>query len=71
MIKYGSNDSETDSDGRCTNLLPPKGSPDAKELAAGGLYKITFRTKDYFSRTNRNCFYPWVEVRIRFHHWDL
>jgi len=53
---------ETDSDGRCTNLLPPRDSPDAKELRAGGLYKVTFKTKDYFAKTNRKCFYPWVEI---------
>jgi len=53
---------ETDSDGRCTNLLPPRDSPDAKELRAGGLYKVTFKTRDYFAKTNRKCFYPWVEI---------
>jgi len=53
---------ETDSDGRCTNILPPRNSPDAKELTAGGLYKVIFKTKDYFAKTDRKCFYPWVEI---------
>lgn len=59
------NNSKTDSDGRCIDLLPSRDSIDAKKLRAGGLYKVTFKTKDYFSKTNRKCFYPWVEVRIQ------
>jgi len=53
---------ETDSDGRCTNLLPPCDTPNAIELTAGGLYKVTFKTKDYFAKTDRKCLYPWVEI---------
>jgi len=31
-------------------------------LKAGGLYKIVFKTKEYFERTGRKSFYPWVEI---------
>jgi len=53
---------QTDTDGRCTTLLPPRGSPNAVELKAGGLYKVVFKTKDYYAKTDRKCFYPWVEI---------
>ncbi|KIM79784.1 hypothetical protein PILCRDRAFT_822959 [Piloderma croceum F 1598] len=53
---------ETDSDGRCTDLLPPHDSPDRAKLKIGGLYKVTFKTKEYFAKTGRKCFYPWVEI---------
>jgi 5-hydroxyisourate hydrolase len=53
---------QTNADGRCTNLLPPRGSPDAVELKAGGIYKVTFKTKEYYAKTDRKCFYPWVEI---------
>ncbi|KAK7058397.1 hypothetical protein VNI00_002031 [Paramarasmius palmivorus] len=49
----------TNSDGRCLDLLLPD---EAKEMLRPGLYKIIFRTKEYFDRTNRESFYPWVEV---------
>ena len=58
----GNSISTTNSDGRCTDLLPARDSPDAKELKSGGLYKVTFKTKEYFEKTDRKCFYPWVEV---------
>ncbi|KAA1467951.1 transthyretin [Dentipellis sp. KUC8613] len=48
---------ETDSDGRCTNLLPVSTS-----LRAGGLYKMVFKVKPYFEQSDRKCFYPWVEI---------
>ena len=32
------------------------------KLEAGVLYKIIFETKDYFDKTGRSTFYPWVEV---------
>ncbi|KAG7099611.1 hypothetical protein E1B28_001439 [Marasmius oreades] len=48
----------TDSDGRCTNLLTPGG----RELLRPGLYKIIFRTKEYFDKTERPSLYPWVEI---------
>ncbi|ETW86990.1 hypothetical protein HETIRDRAFT_305763 [Heterobasidion irregulare TC 32-1] len=56
----------TNSDGRCMDLLPARGSEEAKdknvELKAGSTYKIVFKTKDYFERSGRRCFYPWVEI---------
>jgi 5-hydroxyisourate hydrolase len=59
-------DSMTNSDGRCFDLLPPRGSEEEKQqntaLAAGRTYKIVFRTKEYFEATNQKSFYPWVEV---------
>ncbi|KAF9015638.1 hypothetical protein BDQ17DRAFT_58202 [Cyathus striatus] len=56
----------TNADGRCLDLLPPTGSEEAKkedtDLKAGQTYKIVFKTKEYFERTNRQSFYPWVEI---------
>jgi 5-hydroxyisourate hydrolase len=56
----------TNADGRCMNLLPLAGSEEeAKEgtkLAAGQTYKIVFKTREYFAQTNRQSFYPWVEI---------
>ncbi|KAG6910529.1 hypothetical protein DXG01_009948 [Tephrocybe rancida] len=56
----------TNADGRCLNLLPPAGSDEeVKEqtaLKAGQTYKVVFKTKDYFDKTGRASFYPWVEV---------
>ena len=56
----------TNSDGRCLDLLPSRGSEEAttkkSNLVAGQIYKIIFRTKEYFEHTKRKSFYPWVEV---------
>ncbi|KAG6897117.1 hypothetical protein C0992_003971 [Termitomyces sp. T32_za158] len=56
----------TDPDGRCIDLLPPAGSEEeAKEktaLQAGQTYKMVFKTKDYFDKTQRPSFYPCVEI---------
>jgi 5-hydroxyisourate hydrolase len=56
----------TNADGRCLDLLPPKGSEEAKNehthLRTGQTYKIVFKTKEYFDRTDRESFYPWVEI---------
>lgn len=55
----------TDGDGRCTTLLPPRGSAEAKEKdkeIQAGTYKMVFKPKAYFEKTGRKCFYPWVEV---------
>ncbi|KAI0068125.1 Hydroxyisourate hydrolase [Artomyces pyxidatus] len=55
----------TNSDGRCVDLLSPRGDNDAGNrtpLKAGGLYKIVFKTKEYFQETERLSFYPWVEI---------
>ncbi|KAF7303240.1 Hydroxyisourate hydrolase [Mycena kentingensis (nom. inval.)] len=46
---------ETNTDGRCTDLLPPQPLP-------AGTYKIVFRPKEYFAATDRKCFYPLVEI---------
>jgi len=57
--------SETDADGRCTTLLPPRGSEDAKtknKEVTPGIYKIVFKTKPYFDKMNVKCFYPYVEI---------
>lgn len=54
-----------DADGRCLTLLPPPGSADATEkstLKEGAMYKIVFKTKEYFASTDRKSFYPWVEI---------
>jgi len=32
------------------------------KLEAGKLYKIIFKTKEYFDRVEKATFYPWVEV---------
>lgn len=55
---------QTNSDGRCLTLLPPRDSLEAaaKPLQTG-LYKIVFKTKEYFEGSGRKCFYPWVEAR--------
>lgn len=53
---------ETDADGRCSTLLPPRGSGDNTELVHGKTYKMVFKTKDYFVSSERKCFYPWVEI---------
>jgi len=46
----------TDTDGRCSNLLPT-----SLKLETG-LYKMTFQTGDYFAGLNRETFYPIVEI---------
>jgi len=61
--------SVTNSDGRCLDLLPPRGSEDAAKrgiaLESGQNYKVIFQTKTYFEQSGRVSFYPWVEVRAR------
>ncbi|KAF7784093.1 hypothetical protein Agabi119p4_258 [Agaricus bisporus var. burnettii] len=57
---------KTNSDGRCIDLLPPRGSTDAEEAKtdpeAGQTYKVILRTREYFERTGRKSFYPWVDI---------
>ncbi|KAH7880952.1 transthyretin [Lentinula edodes] len=53
---------ETDFDGRCTDLLPPITSTETKDLLKPGLYKMIFRTKEYFDSQCVKTFYPWVEI---------
>ncbi|KDR85463.1 hypothetical protein GALMADRAFT_234351 [Galerina marginata CBS 339.88] len=56
----------TNANGRCLDLLPPAGSELAEKektnLAPGQTYKVVFKTKEYFDRTSRRSFYPWVEI---------
>ncbi|KAI9570284.1 transthyretin [Boletus coccyginus] len=58
--------STTDSDGRCMTLLPPrdcKGTNQAPKFQiTPGIYKIVFKPQEYFEKTGRKCFYPWVEI---------
>lgn len=57
---------KTDSDGRCMQLWPKATAEHNAEqrakLKAGALYKVVFKTKEYFESTGRKCFYPWVEI---------
>ncbi|KAJ4485827.1 hypothetical protein J3R30DRAFT_3282228 [Lentinula aciculospora] len=53
---------ETNSDGRCTDLLTPMSSTEIKDLLKPGLYKMIFRTKEYFESKSVKTFYPWVEI---------
>ncbi|KAJ3725566.1 hypothetical protein DFJ43DRAFT_1002548 [Lentinula guzmanii] len=53
---------KTDSDGRCTDLLPPTTSIETENLLKPGLYKMIFRTKEYFDSQSVKTFYPWVEI---------
>lgn len=48
---------QTDSDGRCSNLLAPSTRLET------GIYKITFYTSEYFTARGISSFYPFVEVR--------
>ncbi|KAI6163881.1 hypothetical protein EDD17DRAFT_1475633 [Pisolithus thermaeus] len=55
----------TDADGRCSTLLPPHNSTEAKNTGTefrAGTYKIVFKPTDYFEKIGRKCFYPWVEI---------
>lgn len=47
---------KTDNDGRCNNLLEP-----TKEIHPG-MFRVRFETKEYFERTKRDTFFPFVEV---------
>ena len=42
-----------------------KAGEELLKLKAGTLYKVFFKTKEYFESTGRKCFYPWVEVGTR------
>jgi len=64
----------TNSDGRCLDLLPSRGSEEAtrknSDPVAGQTYKIVFKTKEYFEHTKRKSFYPWVEITFIIEHED-
>jgi 5-hydroxyisourate hydrolase len=49
----------TDSDGRCTQLLPET------EALSEGTYRLTFDTADYFSAQGVQSLYPYVEIAFR------
>ncbi|GAA5960121.1 hypothetical protein JCM21900_002408 [Sporobolomyces salmonicolor] len=46
----------TDSDGRCSTLLPPG------TVLEVGIFKITFFTSEYFTKRGILSFYPFVEI---------
>ena len=48
--------SVTNEDGRCSDLVPPH------LTLPTGTYQIVFETKEYFDRTSRKSFYPFVQV---------
>lgn len=50
--------SVTNADGRCTDLLPDPSSHTFRP----GIYQIMFETEEYFERTGRKSFYPFVQV---------
>ncbi|KAH6916988.1 transthyretin [Coprinopsis sp. MPI-PUGE-AT-0042] len=52
----------TNSDGRCSTLLPAKTEGDVSTYAQKGSYKIIFRSNEYFANSGRASFYPWVEI---------
>ncbi|KAF5368414.1 hypothetical protein D9758_002259 [Tetrapyrgos nigripes] len=52
----------TNSDGRCSDLYAPAKPDEAPPKLQAGLYKIVFHPKEYFAKTDRQCFYPWVEI---------
>ena len=58
--------STTNADGRCLDLLSdptrPTASPPSPKLQPG-IYQIVFETKEYFERSGRKSFYPFVQVR--------
>ncbi|KAF8445621.1 hypothetical protein L210DRAFT_3610268 [Boletus edulis BED1] len=36
---------------------------DAPEFQiAAGIYKVVFKPQEYFAKTGRKCFYPWIEI---------
>lgn len=53
--------STTNADGRCLDLLLAD-APGARDALRPGTYQIVFKTKEYFERTGRKSFYPFVQV---------
>lgn len=56
----GIGSSVTNADGRCLDLVPHDLAK-SRALTAG-TYQIVFETKEYFDRTSRKSFYPFVQV---------
>ncbi|KAL0247615.1 hydroxyisourate hydrolase [Cryptococcus tetragattii IND107] len=50
----------TDTDGRCSTLLPPN------EELSPGIYKMVFFTGDYFEAKGTETFYPVVEITFNY-----
>ncbi|KIR58198.1 hydroxyisourate hydrolase [Cryptococcus bacillisporus CA1873] len=50
----------TDTDGRCSTLLPPN------EKLSPGIYKMVFFTGDYFEAMGTETFYPVVEITFNY-----
>lgn len=46
---------KTDTNGRISDFLP-------SENANSGIFKLIYYTRDYFSKSNTESFYPFVEV---------
>jgi len=72
-VWVGIGTSVTNADGRCMDLLPPSLSssqPDPAGVISDlsshalqpGTYQIVFETKEYFERTGRKTFYPFVQI---------
>ncbi|MFS6937048.1 5-hydroxyisourate hydrolase precursor [Neisseria animaloris] len=64
LYKLGNNgqwreiaENKTDGNGRIKNFLPLKPGADNK-----GIYKLKFKTKEYFAKDKVDNFYPFVEV---------
>ena len=51
--------SETDGDGRCSQLLPDK------EVLREGLYRLIFDTAKYFAGRQQDTLYPVVEITFQ------
>jgi len=47
-------------DGRLDSPLLPEDV--AKRIAPGDVFKLHFKTGDYFSRMQQKCFYPFVDI---------
>jgi len=53
-VQLGS--SVTNADGRCSDLLSPSAA------LQPGSYQVVFETKEYFERSDRKSFYPFVQI---------
>lgn len=55
--------STTNAGGRCLDLLSPNPASDSPSYTLQpGTYQIVFETKEYFERTGRKSFYPFVQI---------
>lgn len=48
----------TDADGRAAALMP------ASEPLVAGIYRLVFETDAYFKATQRDAFYPFIEIHF-------